>query len=102
VIDNEYIERVSLLAAKEIAESFNISMPRGYNYHNGILHTIRIIIAENMRGHHRTVAAMEKEGGEQWLSRNCVAELYTMPTTARSSLAENQKATKGAVTLGRN
>jgi hypothetical protein len=41
VSDAEKIRSIALAAAREIAESFNISTPRGMSYSNGILHTIR-------------------------------------------------------------
>jgi len=53
VSDEEKIRSIALAAAREIAESFNISTPRGMSYHNGILHTIRIIIETHLRGESR-------------------------------------------------
>lgn len=44
---------IALAAAKEIDGCFDIDMPRGRNYHNGILQTIRIIIETHLTGQSR-------------------------------------------------
>jgi hypothetical protein len=67
VSEEEKIHGIALAAAKEVAESFNISMPRGMSYSNGILHTIRIIIETHLRGESREsllAARSQTEGGK--------------------------------------
>ncbi len=56
---DEEIELISRECSKEICDCFNISVPRGLSYFNGILGTIRIIIAEQIR--HKGTARTGKE-----------------------------------------